>query len=213
MKTHLEKFKDHRPVGISPHTPYTTLKNYFDFAYQNADYVMTHVAESEFENEFMEHRTGSIAAFLKSIAPDVAEPGALIPLGRSWEVLKSYGLQGKRTLLIHGNYLSDSELDEISQSGATVVICPKCHAYFEHSQKPWVKMINRHILMAIGTDSLASNDQLSMHAEMVHLAETTRIPLQEIFKMATFNAAKAVGLEQSMAELEMMTRDMTAFES
>jgi cytosine/adenosine deaminase-related metal-dependent hydrolase len=60
MKTHLEKFKDHRPVGISPHTPYTTLKNYFDFAYQNADYVMTHVAESEFENEFMENRSGSI---------------------------------------------------------------------------------------------------------------------------------------------------------
>lgn len=203
MKAHLEKFKERRPVGISPHTPYTTLKNYFDFAYQNADYVMTHVAESEFENEFMQNRTGPIADFLKTIAPDVAEPGALIPKGRSWEVLKSYGIQGKRTLLIHGNYLSDSELDEIAAGGATVVICPKCHAYFGHSQKPWVKMINRHIPMAIGTDSLASNDKLSMHAEMIHLAETTRIPLQEIFKMATLNAAKAVGLEKQMGSLEV----------
>lgn len=64
-------------------------------------------------------------------------------------------------------------------------------------------MINRHIPMAIGTDSLASNDKLSMHAEMIHLAETTRIPLQEIFKMATLNAAKAVGLEKQMGSLEV----------
>jgi imidazolonepropionase-like amidohydrolase len=56
--------------------------------------------------------------------------------------------------------------------------------------------------IAIGTDSLASARSLSMVENMRMLGEMCDAPLCEILTWATYNGAKALGLEQSMGSIE-----------
>ena len=56
--------------------------------------------------------------------------------------------------------------------------------------------------VCLGTDSLASNDTLSMLAEMQTLAHMfPRMPTREILEMATLNAAKALGLKDRLGKI------------
>src|SRR5207245_11298597 len=66
-------------------------------------------------------------------------------------------------LLIHCNYLSpDVELHE----EATIVYWPRTHAAFGHPPHPFREFLKRGVNVALGTDSLASNPDLDMLAEM-----------------------------------------------
>lgn len=52
--------------------------------------------------------------------------------------------------------------------------------------------------ICIGTDSLASNESLSMVGEMKYFSD---IPLRELVKWATWNGAEALGVQAQVGEL------------
>ena len=58
------------------------------------------------------------------------------------------------------------------------------------------------IPICIGTDSLSSNDQLSMLAEMECLQKAFNVPLQELLTWACLNGARFLGKENVMGTLE-----------
>jgi hypothetical protein len=52
----------------------------------------------------------------------------------------------------------------------TLVYCPRTHAAFGHTEHPWQRLVELGGQVAIGTDSRASNPDLSLFAELQFLA-------------------------------------------
>ena len=76
-------------------------------------------------------------------------------------------------------------------------LCPNANLYIEN-QLPPVDLLRKHNAMIVmGTDSLASNDELSILEEIKSIAKKfPHIPSEEMLRWCTFNGAKALQLEQ-----------------
>src|SRR5260221_11657273 len=89
--------------------------------------------------------------------------------------------------MVHCNYASDSP--------SSVIYCPQTHAYFGHPPHPFRDLIRAGVNVALGTDSLASNPDLSILAEMRHLWEKYKgeLPGETLLRMGTLAGATALG--------------------
>ena len=66
----------------------------------------------------------------------------------------------------------------------------------------YADMLAAGINVAVGTDSLASNDSLDMFAEMRRLKRQGRVDNSTILRMATMNGARALGWQDRIGSLE-----------
>jgi cytosine/adenosine deaminase-related metal-dependent hydrolase len=119
------------------------------------------------------------------------------------EYLENEGLLTDRCLCAHVNYPSDGDMELLAKRGVTVVYCPKSHAFFEHPPHKMDQMIEMGIPVALGTDSLASNDTLGM-LEEVRLAARRfpHIPAAAIFEAGTATGANALRISDDYGTLE-----------
>ena len=121
------------------------------------------------------------------------QPPQLTPV----QYMETLGVLQKDSLLVHCNYLTDTDILLIADSGASAVFCPRSHHYFYHTGHPVLQLIESGINVAIGTDSLASNWSLSLLDELKFLARTQScIRPETLIDMVTCNGAKGLGLAQ-----------------
>lgn len=182
--------------GVSPHAPYSVSAGLYRlaarFALSRRLLLCTHAAESRAEAEFLARGTGEFARFLErlGVLPQGWEAPALRPIA----YLDSLGVLGRRTLLIHCNYLSAEDFTLIRRRQCSVVFCPRSHAWFGHRRHPVRRLLDAGVNVALGTDSLASNDSLSMLDEMRYLFSRRKdLSACEIVRMATAGGAVALG--------------------
>jgi len=107
--------------------------------------------------------------------------------------LRDLGVLAPLTTIVHGNYLDASEIECLAASGASVVYCPRSHAFFGHEPHPVQELLAAGVTVALGTDSLASNQSLSMLDELafLHRARPDLEPV-DLLRMATVNGARAL---------------------
>lgn len=158
--------------GISPHAPYSTHLKLVAEAValaQQAGYPLAmHLAETEAELELLERHSGPFQQMLCSFGLWTDDPTRFA--GRPIDYLRLLA-QAPRSLIIHGNYLEDDQLSFMSgQPGMTLVYCPRTHAAFGHRSHPWRQARQLGVRVALGTDSRASNPDLSIFGELQHLA-------------------------------------------
>ena len=69
--------------------------------------------------------------------------------------------------MIHGNYLAPDEQHFLAAHAErmAVVYCPRTHAYFGHEAYPLSQLLAAGVPVALGTDSRASNPDLSLFEE------------------------------------------------
>jgi cytosine/adenosine deaminase-related metal-dependent hydrolase len=86
----------------------------------------------------------------------------------------------------------------------TVVYCPRTHAAFDHLPHPFRKFfLARGLRVALGTDSLASNPDLSVLAEARFLhPRYPKLRGATLLRMATLSGAEALGWEDETGSLE-----------
>ncbi len=197
----------HLRHGISPHAPYSVHWQLFQALVEIAERrglpVAMHLAESRDELELLRHRRGPFRRLLSDLGvwhPD-AWPGPLSPI----DYLRSLA-RANRVLLVHGNYLNDMEMDYLAseRNRFSIAYCPRTHEYFGHEPYPLAKFLQRRINVAVGTDSRASNPDLSVAADLQAAAK--RFPqLSEgtVLEMATLNAAKALSVEADLGSLDV----------
>ena len=111
-----------------------------------------------------------------------------------------------RLMLIHNCCIAEDDITLINSHfthPVAWVLCPRSNDYISGLRPP-VEMLRRHdSLICLGTDSLASNDSLSMIEEIKALGE---VPLAEAIKWATINGAKALGIDGEMGSVEQGKR-------
>ncbi len=171
--------------GLSPHAPYSFR---FDRLTDIASIpvpIAIHFAESLDEIDLIADHDGEFVPFLEELG--VWDPTGLPVLDGGAHPLQA----AKQLLLIHGNYLP---ADAAIPAGATVVYCPRTHAAFEHPPHPFREWLQRGIRVALATDSLASNPDLSVLAEARFVfAEHPDIDPATLLNMITQTGAAALG--------------------
>lgn len=175
-------------VGVSPHAPYTASVKMYQRARKSGMLVTTHLAESSEEQAMFRDASGPLFEFLKSIGRPMRD------CGRGPIVTEMFRrrLIGPGTILAHVNEVEDDEFPLLR--GSHIVHCPRSHAYFGHRHFAWKRLRDAGANLCLGTDSLASNDSLSMFAEMQKLAENEpSLRPQEILAAVTVNPAFALG--------------------
>jgi aminodeoxyfutalosine deaminase len=181
--------------GISPHAPYSARVSLIKAAAGSGLPLAIHLAESVAERELLENHAGPFVAFLQELG--VYDP---VGLANSPEHVLRLVAGSAPTVLVHCNYLAASAA---IPSSATVVYCPRTHAAFGHAPLPFRELLKRGIPVALGTDSLASNPDLSVLNEIrfLHL-EHSDFPGATLLRMATLNGAAALGWDHECGSLE-----------
>ncbi len=190
-------------VAISPHAPYSTppaLWQELALIAQRSNMLLAmHVLESPAEREWLDNGTGPMAAMLAHFgAADWRLPSDFMAQ------LCQHFSRAKSALLIHGNYLTDAELDLVAQAkNISMVYCPRTHAHFGHMPYPLAAIEQRGIRLLLGTDSRSTNPDLNLWQEArtaCRLHATLR-PSQA-FAAITDSAAQALGLQHDYGSLQ-----------
>ncbi len=181
--------------GIAPHAAYSMspelLRRVLDHQKSLGLPVTIHAAESREEAEMFASGTGPLADYCRRIYPDAPRHHGTSPV--RW--LEANGLFPDGLILVHGNILDEADMEILARRKATVVHCPSSHAFFGHPRFPYEALRARGINVALGTDSLASGDSLSMLEQMRLFAEAyPEVPLDEILTLASTHGAHALGL-------------------
>ena len=205
----MESLKPERGLaGLSPHALYSTTAPLLEatarLARQRNWRVTMHVAESAEEFEMFAHRRGAMFDWLEPQRV-MSDCGLGTPLAQ----VERCGLLGENFLAIHANYLLASDIQALARSGASVVHCPRSHAYFRHQRFASEELAAAGVNVCLGTDSLASvlpaqrpKPELSLLAEMRQFAAAhPGIAPEAIVEMATRNGARALGWQGRAGEL------------
>jgi cytosine/adenosine deaminase-related metal-dependent hydrolase len=180
--------------GLSPHAPYSVRASLFDSATQSSLPLSIHLAETRDELRLLKDQDGPFREFLDDLGVWDKEG-----LARGVSEILHMNARVKNLLLIHGNYLDPrAELPP----GATVVYCPRTHAAFGHSGHSFRELLARGVRVALGTDSLASNPDLDVLAEVRFLHQQfPEIPGHTLLQMATLHGAEALGWQDETGSL------------
>ncbi|MCK5159972.1 MAG: 5'-deoxyadenosine deaminase [Candidatus Aureabacteria bacterium] len=126
------------------------------------------------------------------------------------EYFNHLGLAGPHLCLAHCIWLAEKEIDILKQKGIKVLHCPSANLKLGSGIAPAWEYIKKGINVSLGSDGAACNNNLNMFQEM-KLASFLQKPghgpeamnAEIIFKMATINGAKALGLEEEIGSIEV----------
>jgi guanine deaminase len=108
----------------------TLLRALGTLAKETGCHVQTHCSESDWEHGFVIDRCGVTDT----------------------EALKDFGLLSRRTVLAHGNFINDADIEMIRQAGAVIAHCPLSNVYLSDAVLPVRTLLDLGIHVGLGTD-------------------------------------------------------------
>jgi cytosine/adenosine deaminase-related metal-dependent hydrolase len=193
--------------ALCPHASYSVHPELFarlvSLSVEHRVPIAFHLAESREELEYIRSGTGPFDVLLRDLG--VPQDGPLTPHGtRPLDYLRVMS-QSPRSLVIHGNYLEAEEQTFVAdhRDRMAVIYCPRTHAYFGHSRHPIAELLAAGANVALGTDSRASNPDLSLWNEMRFVADHfPQISPRSVLELGTIRGAYALGRGHEIGTLE-----------
>jgi cytosine/adenosine deaminase-related metal-dependent hydrolase len=193
--------------GLTPHTVYTTGEATFplimDAARSRSLPLAVHVSESQAESELIFDSSGQLA---EEFYPFVGWERYLVPPRHcsSTELLDRHGMLTPATLAVHCVHVSLADAHILKNRGVSICLCPRSNDRLDVGHAPLALFRKLSIPLALGTDSLASNDSISLWDEMCFALDRFPDLLSpaDVFRMATTGGAAALGLLNSLGSLE-----------
>lgn len=119
--------------------------------------------------------------------------------------LNELGIFDNPSIAAHAIYLNDEDIAILRDKGVTVAACPKTHLKLAMKSTRIVDLMNAGVNVALGTDGVASNNDLDL-LEVTRLAallqkhdtgDATVLPSTQALKLATQHGARAMGFAHS----------------
>ena len=176
-------------------------------AFPNNNLLTIHNQETAAENEFFENGTGDFLRLYQQMGIDIS---FFKPTGKtSLQTWLPYFTKAQSIILVHNVCTSEEDLEFIklqtpnSKLQTFLCLCPNANLYISN-MLPDVNMLMQHTdNIVLGTDSLASNDQLSILAEMKTLQQNCKdLDLETLLKWSTINGARALQLDKRLGSFE-----------
>lgn len=204
VKTAVDVLASTRHRGLAPHAPFTASPGLYryceEIARRDGLLLSTHLAESRDEQEMFSASKGSLFEFLSGLGRDQSDLHGTTPVEQVAAVCEL----DDRWLLVHLNEASMDDMEVLlrTETQPSIVHCPRSHAYFGHSPFKFGKFRTLGFNICLGTDSLASNDSLSLFAEMrAFRKRKPKLAPREILKMVTSNAARALHRSDNLGQI------------
>jgi cytosine/adenosine deaminase-related metal-dependent hydrolase len=156
--------------------------------------MSVHLGESVEEIEFIEKGSGTWRAMLENIG--MWRDDWMIPGCDPVSYLDRHGIIDAKTLVVHGVQFNDAALARLKEIGATVVTCPRSNRWVGAGDPPIARFYESGVSVAVGTDSLASVEDLNLFSELKTMRSLApNVPASRILESATLLGAKALGLD------------------
>ncbi|HWR99303.1 MAG TPA: amidohydrolase family protein, partial [Prolixibacteraceae bacterium] len=201
-------------ASIVPHAPYSVSAPLFKAvaaeAIRTGLPLSMHSQESEEEDELYLSGSGELVNHLRnnlSIDTSFFQPTGKSAMRSTLEYLPSQN----NLLLVHNLFTTQHDLDFIGSvrklNNTWFVLCPASNLFIQ-KRLPDIELFRRNNLqICLGTDSLASNGQLSILEEMKIIQTAFPfITLGELAAWASWNGAKALGIESWAGSFEVGKR-------
>jgi cytosine/adenosine deaminase-related metal-dependent hydrolase len=206
-----ETFAKHFPnqTTMVPHAPYSVSSKLFALITKHSlnKIISIHNQESYAEQEFFEKKTGDFLRLYKNLGIDIS---FFNPTKTSLQYCLPYLINSEKCILVHNGYMPIEDQNvinsinkEIETKKFWLCFCSNANTYIgnEAPKVEFIKTFENEII--IGTDSLASNNQLCIASEIRDiLYKHPSITLARILKMANHNGAKALGISHQFGEFK-----------
>jgi 5-methylthioadenosine/S-adenosylhomocysteine deaminase len=178
--------------AIAPHSMYTldfaTLKSIRSVADRERAPVIIHLAETQDEVKVaLEKYRATPTAFLESI-----------------------GFWGERTLGAHGVHLTPADIAILAKRRVGLSHNPESNMKLASGTAPVLALQKSGVVVGLGTDGAASNNDLDMFEAMRQAAflhkltsnDPRALPAGTAIRMATIDGARVLGMEREIGSLE-----------
>jgi cytosine/adenosine deaminase-related metal-dependent hydrolase len=184
---------------LSPHALYTASPALYKRVNAHAALVTTHVAESREEMAMFRDAAGPLYNFLQRLGRPMDDCGSRTPVAHFLQRCQPTA----DYIVAHLNEIAESDWPLLNDAPRfSIAHCPRSHAYFAHKPFASAKLRALGFNIALGTDSLASNDHLNLFAEMRQLQRTdSKISPQQLLECVTTNAAAALRQSDALGRI------------
>lgn len=198
-----QPFPEHS--SLSPHAPYSVSPELWALMqpYFIEQVITIHNQESEAENELFQNGTGDFIRLYETM--HITNPSFKAPGTNSLPAFFQQMQKVKQLILVHNNFTNQDDIDFVLKSEIPVsfCLCPNANLYIENTLPPVELLLHNKLNICIGTDSLASNHQLSVWEEIKTLQlHFPHLSLSVLLQAATLNGAKALGMENELGSFE-----------
>ncbi|MBI1306810.1 MAG: amidohydrolase family protein [Bacteroidetes bacterium] len=193
--------------SIVPHAPYTVSPELFalinEFNDERKSLSSMHNQETPQENEFFISGTGAFADFYRDWGMDIS---FFQPTGEKSlpSVIPHMSSKGK-TLLVHNTFSQIDDIEMATDHFDEVFLCtnPNANLYIEDRLPKYENFLETDAIVTLGTDSIASNWQLSILEEIKTIDKYfPEIGLQTLLTWATSNGARALEIDDWAGSFE-----------
>ena len=193
--------------SIVPHAPYSVTHGLFkriadNFTGSNS-LQSIHNQECAAEADLFISGTGKLYEFFKSFGSAMEQ---FKPTGKnSIHSYLPFMNKDCNTLLVHNTYttLEDIAWAEEVHKKLFWCFCPNANLYIENRLPQFENFIEAGVRCCLGTDSYASNYNLSILDEIKTIAKhNPSIPAKTLIEWATLNGAKYMGIEKKYGSIE-----------
>jgi cytosine/adenosine deaminase-related metal-dependent hydrolase len=193
--------------SIVPHAPYSVSEELWQkIIYFPGNQLMTiHNQETEDENKLFLNKQGDFLKFYENFKIDSS---FFQPAGKSsLQTYLSKFLSNQPVILVHNVHTSEEDLIYCQQSAFNGqlywCLCPNANLFIS-GQLPDIELFEKYnSTLVLGTDSLASNHQLTIVAEMQTIKQ--HFPFTKMEKLlgwATINGARALQMDNILGSFE-----------
>jgi len=186
-------FSDRIQTGIFCHSPYTcsleTLKTVKALCRKKQVSFFIHAAETREEVDTIRTRYGKTTI----------------------HYLHDLNLLDDRTIAVHAIHVDSKEIELMALTRTAVAHCPESNMKLASGIAPIAEMLEKGVLVGLGTDGCASNNDLDLFKEMdtaaklekVRYLDPTVMNDRTVLRMATIEGARVLGLENEVGSLEV----------
>jgi len=191
-------------ASLSPHAIYSLSENLFNLLsnyFESEKNISSfHFQETGEETELVYNHKGKLLEFLKILDSD-----SILKNNKGYNIINKLFNQDQKILFIHNTETKkeDLELLQSKYKDFFLVSCPKSNLYI-NNKVPNYKLLNTiSNKICIGTDSLASNNELNILSELFFIQENyPEISFNTLLQWATINGANALNISNKYGSIE-----------
>jgi len=205
-------------LTVAAHAPYTVCPALWSIAKKwasdNDQIVLAHVAESQNECRWFQTADPELDSHLAFAFGSIPTyKGDAVEACRSWrkggqtpvQHLENYHLLDEKLLVAHAVQINDADAEILSRRAVSIAHCPRSNSRLRNGVAPLELFCKHKLQFGLGTDSLASNDDLDLLAEARFavalkraLSPESRFDAKAALEAVTIKAARSIHMDSEI---------------